>query len=63
MSITLSIHESEVLPASKRFGANFNAYPQYSPIAERVASFKVFCIASTKIILTQFLLHKYEVDH
>ena len=63
MSIILSMHESDLLPASKRSGANFNVYPQYSQIAERVASLKVFCTASTKRILTQCLLHKYEVDH
>ena len=31
------MHESDLLPASKRSRANFNAYPQYSRIAERVA--------------------------
>ena len=59
----LSMHESDLLPASKQSGANVKAYPQYSRIAERVASLKVFCTVSTKRILTQCLLHKYEVDH
>ena len=57
------MHESDLLPASKRSGANFNAYPKYSRIEERVASLKVFCTASPKGILTQCLLYKYEVDH
>ena len=54
---------SDLLPASKRSGANVNAYPQYSRKAERVTSLEVFCTASTKRILAQCLLHKYEVDH
>ena len=57
------MHESDLLPASKRSGANFDAYPQYFRIEERVASLKVFCTASTNRILAQWLLHKYEVDH
>ena len=57
------MHESDLLPASKRSGANFDAYPQYFRIEERVASLKVFCTASTNRILAQCLLHKYEVDH
>ena len=57
------MHESDLLPASKQSGASFNACPQYSWIAERVASLKVFCTGSTKKILTQCVLHKYEVDH
>ena len=56
------MYESDLLPALKRSGANFDAYPQYSRIAERFASLKVFCTGSTKRILTQCLLHKYEVD-
>ena len=63
MSIILSMHESDLLPASKRSGANFNAYPKKSRKAERVDSLKVFRAASTKIVLTQCLLHKYKVDH
>ena len=59
----LPMHESYLLPASKRSGANFDAYPQYSWIAERVTSLKAFCTTSTKRILTQCLLHKYEVGH
>ena len=57
------MHESDPLPAFKRSGANFNAYLQYSWIAERVASLNVFCTAFTKRLLTHCLLHKYEVDH
>ena len=63
VSIILSMHESDLLLASKRSGANFDAYLQYSRIAEPVASLKVFFTASAKRILTQCLLHKYEVDH
>ena len=51
------MHESDLLPASKRSGANFDAYPQYSGIAEQVALLKVFCTASINKILTQCLLH------
>ena len=57
------MHEKDLLPASKRSGANFNAYSQYSLIAERVASLKFFCTASTNRLLTQWLLQKYEVDY
>ena len=57
------MHESNLIPASKQSGANFDAYPKYSRIAECVCPLKVFCTASTKRILTQCLLHKYEVDH
>ena len=57
------MHESDLLPASKQSGANFNVYPRYSRIAERVALLKVFCTAFTKRTLTQCLLHKYEVDY
>ena len=57
------MHESNLLPASKQSGANFNAYPHYSRIAERVASLKIFRKASTKVILNEYLLHKYEADH
>ena len=63
MSIILSMHESDLLPASKQSGVNFDACPQYSRIAERVATLKVFCTTSRKRILTQCLLYKYEVDH
>ena len=57
------MHESDLRPASKRSGTNFDAYPKYSRIAEHVASLKVFYTATAKRILTQCLLHKYEVDH
>ena len=63
MPIILPMHESDLLPAFKQSGANLNGHPQYSWMTERVASLKVFCTASTKRILTQCLLHKYEVDH
>ena len=53
MPIVLLMNESHLLPASQRSGASFNAYPQYSWIAERDASLKVFCTASIKRILTQ----------
>ena len=55
--------ERDLLPASNRSGANFNVYPQYSRIEDRIALLKDFCIASTKKILMQCLLQKYEVDH
>ena len=54
------MHESDLLPASNRSGANCNAYPQYSWIAKRVTSLNVFCTASAKKLLTQWLLHKYD---
>ena len=52
----------DLLPASIRSGAgaNFNVYPQYSRIEDRVALLKDFCTASTKRLLTQCLLHKYK---
>ena len=52
--------ERDLLPASIRSCANFNVYLQYSRIEDRVASLKDFCIASTKRLLTQCLLHKYK---
>ena len=61
--LLFSMHERDLLPVSKRSGANFNTYPQYSWIAQRVASLKLFCTESTKRLLTQCLLQKYEVDH
>ena len=58
------MHErDDLLPVSKRSGANFNAYPKYSRIAKRVASLKVFYTAPTKRLLTHCLLQKYKVDH
>ena len=45
--------ERDLLPASIRSGANFNVYPQYSRIEDRVAWLKEFCTASTKRLLTQ----------
>ena len=47
-------------PASIQSGANFNAYPQFSRIKDRVAFLKDVCTASTKRLLTQCLLHKYK---
>ena len=52
--------ERDHLPASIQSGANFNVYPQYSRIEDRVASLKDFCTASTMRLLTQCLLHKYK---
>ena len=63
MPIVLLMNESDLFPASQRSGGSFNAYQQYSWIAERDASLKVFCTGSIKRILTQYLLYKYEVDH
>ena len=57
------MHERDLLSASKQSGANFNAYLQYWWIAQHVALLKVFCTASTKRLLMQCLLQKYEVDH
>ena len=54
--------QRDLLPASSRSGANFNACPQYSLTEARVASLKDFCTASTKRLLTKCLLHKYEAD-
>ena len=54
------MEERDLLPASIRSGANFNVYPQFPPIEERVTSPKDFCTASTKRLLTQCLLHKYK---
>ena len=51
----------DLLPASIWSGANFNVYPQYSPMEGRVASLKDFCTAATKRLLTQCLLHKYKI--
>ena len=50
----------DLLPASIRCGAKFNVYPQYSRIEARVPLLKDFCTASTKRLLTQCLLDKYE---
>ena len=52
--------KSDLLPASIRSGVNFNVYPQYSQIEDRVASLKDFCTMSTKRSLTQCLLHKHK---
>ena len=57
------MHERDLLPVFKQSGANFNAYPQYLRIAQRVASLRVFCTASAKRLLTYCLLQKYEVNH
>ena len=52
--------ERDLLPASIRSAANFNVYPQFSRIEDRVASLKDFYTESTKRLLTQRLLHKYK---
>ena len=52
--------ERDLLPASIRSGANFNAYPEVSRIEDHVASLKDFCTAPTKRLLRQCLLHKYK---
>ena len=52
--------ESDLFPASIRSGTNFSVYPQYSRIEDHVASLKDICTASTKRLLTQYLLHKYK---
>ena len=54
------MEERNLLPASIRSGANFNVYPQFSRIKDRIASVKGFYTASTKRLLTQCLLHKYK---
>ena len=45
--------EMYFMPASIWSGANFNVYPQFSPIKGRVASLKDFFTASTKRLLRQ----------
>ena len=50
----------DLLPASTLSGANFNVYPQFSRIEDRVASLKDFCTVSTKRLLSECLLHKYK---
>ena len=58
--------ERDLLPASIWSGANcsvyrgFDVYPQYSRIEDCVALLKDFCTVSTKILLTQWSLHKYK---
>ena len=52
--------ERDILPASIQSDANFNVYPQFSRIEDRVASLKDLFTASTKRLLTQCLLHKYK---
>ena len=51
--------ERDLLPASIGSGANFNVFPQFFRIEDLVASLKDCCRASTKRLLTQCLLHKY----
>ena len=60
LSITFSMEEKDLLPASIRSGANVNVYPEFSRIEDRVASLKDFCTVSTKRLLTQCLLKKCE---
>ena len=52
--------ERDLMPASIRSDADFNVYPQFSQIEDCVASLKDLCTASTKILLTRYLLHKYK---
>ena len=52
--------ERYLLPASIRYDANFNVYPHFSRIEDRIASLKDFYTASTERLLTQCLLHKYK---
>ena len=52
--------ERDLPPAFICSGANFNVYPQFSGIGDCVALLAYFCAASTKRLLTQFLLHKYK---
>ena len=61
-SITFSIDENYILPASILSGANFSIYRQFSRtvFSDRVAWLKDFCTVSTKKLLTQCLLHKYK---
>ena len=54
--------ERDLFAASIRSGANFNVYPQFSRIEDRVASLKDFCAASRKRSLTQCLLHKHKTE-
>ena len=50
----------DLLPAFIRSGANFNVYPQFSRIEDCAVSLEDFCTASTKLLLTQCLLHEYK---
>ena len=52
--------ERDLLPGSIQSGVNFNVYPQFSRIENRIDLLKEFCTASTKSLLTQYLLHKYK---
>ena len=52
--------ERDLMPASIRSNADFNVYPQFSQIEDCVASLKDLCTASTKMLLTRYLLHKYK---
>ena len=54
--------ERDLLPASIQSGANFNVYPQFYRIENRVALLKDSCTASTKRLLTQCLLRKYKSE-
>ena len=54
------MEEGDPLPTSIQSGENFNVYPQFSWIEDRVASLKDYCTVSTKRLLTQCLLHKYK---
>ena len=50
----------DLLPAYIRSVANFNVYPQFYRIEDRVTSLNDFCTASTERLLTQCLLRKYK---
>ena len=52
--------ERDLMPASIRSDADFNVYPQFSQIEDRVASLKDFFPVSTKNYRRRSL---YEVDH
>ena len=52
------MYERDLLPASNQSAPNFIVYPQYSRMEDRVASLKDFCTASTKRLLTQYIVPK-----
>ena len=50
------MEERDLLPAFIQSGANFNVYPQFSWVEDRVAFLKDFCTASAKtdaMLITQ----------
>ena len=46
------MNERDLLPPSIRSGTNFDVYPQFSRIEDRVISLKDFYTASIKRLLT-----------